>query len=1324
MKCILLLIILVLTASCDTGGVVSMGLGRPPVVISFDNASPFDLGLAGTGSTVDGIITLTVDGGVAATNITAATAAPFALKGGSYPGTGGTCATSEENSRCTIVVTYSPVVVGSDSAPLTITYVANGTTYTSSITLTGYTQAILTISDGPTYDYGIKAVGSVTDKVLTVSRAAGGASATNLGAPVLASPFSFKGGSYPGTGGSCSGTLANTVTSCTIVVTYNPLTLAPHATTLTLFYNDGISNTSTTRDLAGTGVPPAVLTVSDVAPPSSYDFGTRAVGAIVSKTFTVTYSSGGVPATNLGGSGLSGNFVFRGGSYPGTGGTCSTTLSSGSCTIVIEFRPQSVATHNGTMVFSYFDGAFPQTVSRNVTGIGVPPAVLAVSPTNHDFGLVRVNPATTADQTFTVTHVSGGVSATGLGVSNFISQFRFAGGGTFPGGGTCTTTVNIGASCTIILRYAPNATGTYTRGLLFNYNDGAFAQSITVTVTGTTEAGLNIAGITYGSRVTGTSLTGTHTVAYTGGLPATAIVPGSLTAPFSWAGGTYPGTGGTCGNPITATCTVRVTFSPTMNGVFNDTISLQYNDGFATQTATRAVTGTGVAATVLSVSDAAPSPYDYGNVVTTTTATKTYTVTFVSGTLNATGLAVTNLSTAPFTVTPSFPGGGTCTTTLSSATGSCTFIVRYSPTTATTSNRTWTFTYFDGGNTQTITRLSTGTGILPATLTVSDSGTYNFGNVATGSTADKTYTVTYSSGGATATSLGITGLAAPYNFKGGTYPGTGGNCGATLSSGSCTVVLTYSPVSVGVSNNTFTFSYNNGASTQNIARSMTGNTEGQLTISDGPTYDFGSRATGSTTQNTFTVTYTGGATVTGMSDVGLSAPFSFAGGTYPGTGGTCGTTLSSGTCTIVVHYMPTTVATHNGTLQINYNDGFGAASATRPVTGTGISPAVLTFSPSTQYDFGTHATSEPVDATFTINKSGTATATSMSGAALSAPYAFKGGTYPGTGGTCGATLSSGSCTIVVTYTPNSVATHNATVSVNYNDGASAQIASRNLTGTGAAWAYISLSDGPTYNFGTRTLGSTTDKTFVVTNSGSVTATSVSGIGLVAPFSFKGGAYPGTGGSCTASLLVGSCTIVVSFRPTVSGAASGTIQIVYNNSNSTQTATRGVMGAGAFAAFSILSLTHFIYETRQLEPSDDFADINHDGYQEKVAGLNVFDGLARKFLYNLKIKIPKEKPLVTSSDDYDNDGIDDVLVSNRQESVTHHHGANGHAFNALTPPRTCDSFGHEVYDYVDLDNDGLREFLILDKDQNIFIYGRNPTTPLHIINYWEWLGETQ
>lgn len=93
----------------------------------------------------------------------------------------------------------------------------------------------------------------------------------------------------------------------------------------------------------------------------------------------------------------------------------------------------------------------------------------------------------------------------------------------------------------------------------------------------------------------------------------------------------------------------------------------------------------------------------------------------------------------------------------------------------------------------------------------------------------------------------------------------------------------------------------------------------------------------------------------------------------------------------------------------------------------------LTISDGATFNFGTVAVNTPTDKTFTISNSSFATAGAMSGTAFgNAAYTFKGGSYPGTGGTCSTTLSAGaSCTVVVTANSAAVATVNDTLTINY-----------------------------------------------------------------------------------------------------------------------------------------------------------------------------------------------------------------------------------------------------------------------------------------------------
>ncbi len=222
-----------------------------------------------------------------------------------------------------------------------------------------------------------------------------------------------------------------------------------------------------------------------------------------------------------------------------------------------------------------------------------------------------------------------------------------------------------------------------------------------------------------------------------------------------------------------------------------------------------------------------------------------------------------------------------------------------------------------------------------ANLAISDGPTYDFGAQFGATATSKVFTVS-NTGGTTALNLVKTtpNLAAPFYYKDGAYPGTGGTCGTSLDSGaSCTLVVDFLPTTVG----TFTSSINlkyyqgDGGAYQTTSVSVAGTVAmTNLTISDGPTYGFGTVA-GSATK-TLTITNPGGTKVTNLwsGTPALSAPFSFLGGQFPGTGGTCTTQLNGGTtCTIVIQFAPTATGSYNDTVRMTY---INANSASRNLT--------------------------------------------------------------------------------------------------------------------------------------------------------------------------------------------------------------------------------------------------------------------------------------------------------------------------------------------------------------------------------------------------------
>jgi hypothetical protein len=759
----------------------------------------------------------------------------------------------------------------------------------------------LTITDGPTYDYGSHTVGTTTSKTFTVTNT-GGVPATSITPSGLGAPIDFTGGTYPGTGGTCGTTLAGAGT-CTIVVDYSPTTTGLHTATLTLNYHDGVTGQSSFRAIQGTGLQPAILALSELDP---YDYGTFATGTTNDYTFTLT-NSGGSVATGLNGTGLTAPFVYKGGSYPGTGGTCSTTLNvASSCTVVVQFNPTVVGVFNSTITINYHDGAAAQTATRNVTGTGANPALIGISdgPT-YNFGTHAVGSAT--DHTFTLTN-SGGVPATAMSGA-IAAPFTYK-GGAYPGaGGTCGATLAVAANCTIVVTYSPVALGADTSQIQISYHDGAAAQTSLRDVNGSGVAPASLAisdGPTYdfGQRAMGSSTEFVFTVTNTGGVAASSMTSTSLAAPFTFTGGAYPGVTGTCGATLAAgaSCTVAVTYSPTALGAHSDSIDISYNDEVVVQTSSRAVAGTGVNPALLTI-DRAPL-YDYGVQATDSVTDVAFTVTN-TGDVPATALAGSGLSVAYSFAGGTYPGtGGTCGTTLAAG-ANCSIVVRFNPASTGLHVATLTVSYMDGALAQTATRPIQGTGADKAFLTISDPPSYDFGTQPLTASVDYTFTIT-NTGGVPATGMASASLSAPFSYKGGVFPGVGGTCAATLANGaSCTIVLNYAPTATGAHADTVVIDYNDGVVAQQVTRDIqgTGVNPASLAISDGPTYNYGLQAVGSSTDFTFTVTNTGGFMASGLNGLGLAPPFDFKGGAYPGTGGDCSITLAAGaTCTIIVTY--------------------------------------------------------------------------------------------------------------------------------------------------------------------------------------------------------------------------------------------------------------------------------------------------------------------------------------------------------------------------------------------------------------------------------------
>lgn len=98
-------------------------------------------------------------------------------------------------------------------------------------------------------------------------------------------------------------------------------------------------------------------------------------------------------------------------------------------------------------------------------------------------------------------------------------------------------------------------------------------------------------------------------------------------------------------------------------------------------------------------------------------------------------------------------------------------------------------------------------------------------------------------------------------------------------------------------------------------------------------------------------------------------------------------------------------------------------------------------------DFGAHLTHDSTDRVLTLSNTGDATAQDLTLSSPSAPYSYKGGSFPGLGGTCSTSLQGGhSCSLVISYSSDIAATHSENLSWNYSTPLDAANGSAELRG--------------------------------------------------------------------------------------------------------------------------------------------------------------------------------------------------------------------------------------------------------------------------------------
>jgi hypothetical protein len=400
----------------------------------------------------------------------------------------------------------------------------------------------------------------------------------------------------------------------------------------------------------------------------------------------------------------------------------------------------------------------------------------------------------------------------------------------------------------------------------------------------------------------------------------------------------------------------------------------------------------------------------------------------------------------------------------------------------------------------------------------------NYGNQAVGNpSASKTVTLKNSGTAA----LTIVSLVAS-----GDYSQTN-SCGASLAVGaSCVITVTFTPTALGLRSGAVTINDNALGTPHKVTLTGTG-----TKISLAPTsLSFGNQPVQTTSPaKTITVTNSSLASVnvTGVSATGNFAP----------TTGCVGTLAPLATCTVSVTFTPTAAGARTGTLTVANSSG---TTLTAPLSGTGTFKIAL--SP-TSLSFG----NQPV-----LKTSGakTVTVTNPNGT----PITITGITTTGDfaeSNTCPlkpATLAgSGTCMISVTFTPSG--TGPATGTVTIADDASGNPQTVPLSGTGTLPVTVSPTS---LNFGNQKVAITSAAKAVTFSNPNVVPVTITGISVSGDF--------GESDNCPVAPALlgpgGSCTITVTFTPTVIGPRTGLLSIADNGTGSPQKVT--LSGTGTLA----------------------------------------------------------------------------------------------------------------------------------------------------------------
>ncbi len=618
------------------------------------------------------------------------------------------------------------------------------------------------------------------------------------------------------TSNTCGATLLASA-SCAVSATFSPTAPGTRVANITFADNAAGNPHSVPLTGSGNGVAAPIASLS----PTSLAFGSQDTGT-TSTAKTATMTNNGSAAMGITSVGLVGPDSAD---YVITANGCGTSLAIGaSCSVAVAFKPTTATAKAATLRFADAAAGSPHDVALTGTGTTPPPPppppaqpAIAITPASLAFGDQEI---ATSSAVQSVTVKNTGEADLSIG-STAISGTDFV-----KGTDSCAnTTVAVAGTCTIDVRFSPATAGAKSATLTIIDNAPGNPHTVGLSGNGTPPpppaapvATITPASLAFGNQEIGTvSALKTVTVKNTGSANLVVGTTPVTGADFAVNDATSSCAGATL--PVAATCTIDVRFSPATTGAKSGTLTI--NDNTAAGTHAVDLTGTGA-------NPAAP-------VATVTPASRTFTGQVVGTTSAAQTATITNTGNAPLTLSVALAGtnpgdftASACPATLA-ATASCTVNVAFKPTA--TGARSAVLRFTDNSNNvagsiQEVGLSGTGT----QTAITATPNPVAFGNsrvpalLVSGTTVTKTVSVTNSGTAPLSITTSSIGAATTSSFPG-DYTIAANSCLNTtraVGSAACTITIRFGARARGTRNATLIINSNAPTTPTRVALTGTG----------------------------------------------------------------------------------------------------------------------------------------------------------------------------------------------------------------------------------------------------------------------------------------------------------------------------------------------------------------------------------------------------------------------------------------------------------------------------------------------------------------------